>query len=115
MATGRKRQGRIATRGTQREGDFRQRTARIGKQRFDLHPRHHFILPGCSSNPGTSVTQSDIERRDKRKEIERGREREKKRGRMKEEKCKNPLGEFDSASHDIYIYFWPRSAVVARH
>lgn len=34
--------------------------------------------------------------------------------RRREERIKTP-SRFDSASHDIYIYFWPRSAVVARH
>lgn len=41
-----------ARRGEGREGDFRRCKARIGKQRFDLHPRHHSIPPGCSPNRG---------------------------------------------------------------
>lgn len=54
----------------EREGDFRRCKARIGKQRFDLHPRHHFIPAsrrGVVRNRGTSVTLSEMESERERK------------------------------------------------
>lgn len=62
---------------------FRRCKVRIGKQRFDLHPRRRFIPPGCSPESWN--------KRNALSEIERGDGRESQKERKRRE-CKNPLG-----------------------
>lgn len=93
-----------------RRGNFSAAQSRDGGRAIRSSPSEPFhprTAPGNLPNRDTNVTPGEMKRNERKRGT--GSKRD-----QREERVETPP-RFESASHDIYIYFWPRSALVARH